>query len=170
MTVSLLEESTLLYLVEAIEDALGGLDKRPERLLLVGGASWPVRTQVAKAIAERNDMTYLSLGLPLSQALQDVPENKRPLKVEPAIEALLAARTEHSAIRWVLDHLEVLFLPELRVSAPQLLRRLARTRTIVAIWPGAYQDGWLTYAEPGHPEFIRERFLIHSYICIDHLL
>ena len=32
---------------------------------------------------------------------------------------------------------------------------LSGNRTVVATWSGTYVGGTLTYAEPGHPEFVQ---------------
>ncbi len=55
----------------------------------------------------------------------------------------------------LLDNLEILFDTELEVEPLRLIQVSSRNRTIVASWNGSYQDGTLTYAEPGHPEFIQ---------------
>jgi hypothetical protein len=57
----------------------------------------------------------------------------------------------------MLDNLEILFDSGLEVEPLRLLQLSSRNRTIVASWSGGYQDGTLTYAEPGHPEFIQIR-------------
>ena len=55
----------------------------------------------------------------------------------------------------LLDNLEILFDTGLEVEPLRLLQVSSRNRTIVASWNGAFQDGTLTYAEPGHPEFVQ---------------
>jgi len=164
----ILSPSDLETVVAGIVDRLADAEGKPDALLWVGGATWPVRTQVARAVAEATDKGYLSLSLPLSRSLQPIPPQRRPLKVQALVENLL--QDEAAPSGWVLDHLELLFLPELRISPVQLLRHLAKTRTILAIWPGKYHQGRLIYAEPGHPEYLRERIPPFSYLQIDDLL
>jgi hypothetical protein len=55
----------------------------------------------------------------------------------------------------LLDNLEVLFDAALEVEPLRLLQVLSRNRIVVASWNGSFRDGTLTYAEPGHPEFIQ---------------
>lgn len=52
----------------------------------------------------------------------------------------------------LLDDIEVLFAPSLALDPLKLLQSLARNRSIVAAWPGAFGDGFLTYADASHPE------------------
>ena len=58
-------------------------------------------------------------------------------------------------ITLALDNLEILFDTGLEVEPLRLLQVSSRNRTIVASWNGSFQAGTLTYAEPGHPEFIQ---------------
>lgn len=55
----------------------------------------------------------------------------------------------------LLDNLEILFDTALEVEPLRLLQVSSRNRAIVASWNGSFRDGTLTYAEPGHPEFIQ---------------
>jgi len=55
----------------------------------------------------------------------------------------------------LLDNLEILFDTGLEVEPLRLLQVSSRNRTIVASWNGSFRDGTLTYAEPGHPEFLQ---------------
>jgi hypothetical protein len=55
----------------------------------------------------------------------------------------------------LLDNLEILFDTGLEVEPLRLLQVSSRNRTIVASWNGTFQGGTLTYAEPGHPEFVQ---------------
>jgi len=49
----------------------------------------------------------------------------------------------------------ILFDASLEVEPLRLLQVSSRNRTVIASWNGSFQDGTLTYAEPGHPEFIQ---------------
>jgi len=49
----------------------------------------------------------------------------------------------------------ILFDTELEVEPLRLLQVSSRNRTIVVSWNGSFLAGTLTYAEPGHPEFIQ---------------
>ena len=48
----------------------------------------------------------------------------------------------------LLDNIELLFATELAQDPLRLLQSLSRNRTIVAAWPGNFDGGALTYAEP----------------------
>jgi hypothetical protein len=82
------------------------------------------------------------------------PRAERVGEVGQQFEALMASG-EPDVV--VLNNIEVLFLPELRVDLLAQLRHLARNRTIVVAWPGRWSAGTLIYAEPEHPEHFAGR-------------
>jgi hypothetical protein len=59
----------------------------------------------------------------------------------------------HATAVVILDNLEILFDPALKLDPLRLLQGMSRNRTIVAAWNGAYIEGSLTYAKPDHPEY-----------------
>jgi hypothetical protein len=66
----------------------------------------------------------------------------------------------------LLDNLEILFDSALEVEPLRLLQVGSRNRTVVASWSGAYTDGTLTYAEPGHPEFVQFKHVDAAVISV----
>jgi hypothetical protein len=89
------------------------------------------------------------VGLALGEVLLDVPPSERPMRVAAGLDELVRDRGPVV----LLDNLELLFEPSLRVDPLALLDGLSRSRTVVAAWNGAVVGPTLTYAEPGHPEF-----------------
>jgi hypothetical protein len=77
---------------------------------------------------------------------------QRSRQVEPLLKKVIAAVPGDVVL---LDNLEILFDIALEVTPLRLLQVSSRNRTIVATWNGTYRDGALTYAEPGHPEFVQ---------------
>ena len=56
----------------------------------------------------------------------------------------------------LLDHIEVLFSPELAQDPVRLLQSLSRNRILLISWPGKRDGTTLIYAEPGHPEYYKQ--------------
>src|SRR5690349_22773173 len=77
---------------------------------------------------------------------------ERSRQVERLLKELITAAPGEVVL---LDNLEILFDTGLEVEPLRLLQVSSRNRTVVASWNGPFQDGTLTYAEPGHPEFIQ---------------
>lgn len=92
----------------------------------------------------------LNLGLTLSQRLLDISSHQRPAQAPILLADLLAG--EEPAI---LYDIELLFDPTLQLEPLRALKAASRSRILLVLWPGAYEDHKLTYAEPGHPEYKR---------------
>lgn len=56
----------------------------------------------------------------------------------------------------LLDRIQLLMLPQLRVNAVDVLCRVARRRPVCVSWPGRLESGRLKYAHPDHPECLDE--------------
>lgn len=54
-----------------------------------------------------------------------------------------------------LDHIEILFAPELCLDVVRLLRTFSRNTTLLVAWPGDYSDVDVSYASSDHPEYQR---------------
>ncbi|MCX6018798.1 MAG: BREX-3 system P-loop-containing protein BrxF [Chloroflexi bacterium] len=121
------------------------------RLILVAGAAEVQRAHVLRGVAEQLGRPVLSLSCMLARALLDLGPQERALRLSAVLEDCLTAFEPPL----VLDRLELLFEPSLKIAPLRLLLTASRTRTVVAAWPGPLQDGFLSYARPGHPEFHR---------------
>lgn len=119
------------------------------RLILLTGSNWP---QDAPQHVQRivPDCIVLNLGLALSQRLLDISSHQRPAQAPILLADLLAG--EEPAM---LYDIELLFDPTLQLEPLRALKATSRSRILLVLWPGAYEDHKLTYAEPGHPEYKR---------------
>lgn len=107
-----------------------------------------------QALAAELGVPYVNVSLALSEALLPLPRAERPAHVGAELEALISAGNAPSVL---LDKVEVLFQPDLRVDVLARLRQLSRHRTLVVTWPGQWSGGVLTYASFEHPEHTEER-------------
>ena len=119
------------------------------RLLLLTGS------QDSGGVLERTERVIpgcviLNLGLTLSQRLLDIPSHQRPAQAPILLADLLAGQGP-----MMLYDLELLFDPTLQLEPLRALKAASRSRILLVLWPGAYEDHKLTYAEPGHPEYKR---------------
>lgn len=105
----------------------------------------------------------MNLGLTLSHALLDVPRRHRAVSVTQVLADLLDAVPGDTIL---LDHLQVLFTPELAQDPVRLLQGLSRNRPLVASWPGERDGTTLLYGEPGHPEYYKQAIPELMYIEI----
>jgi hypothetical protein len=64
------------------------------------------------------------------------------------------------------NHIELLFHPVLQLDPVRLFMNLSRNKTLIIAWSGEYQNGILTYAESGHPEYKEYRDVDAKIITI----
>ncbi len=121
------------------------------RLVLVVGPRACGKTAALLNVARRTGYPYVNVSLELSRRLLDLPARQRPRQVLPLLRSIIGESDQAVVL---LDNLEILFEPPLHQRPIDVLKRLSRTRTIVATWRGTVTDGVLTYAMPGHPEYL----------------
>ncbi len=121
------------------------------RLLLVAGPSGSGKTAALQDVATRTSAQLLNLNLELSRRMLDLTERQRALQLPRVLEEVVG-RDEPLV---VLDNIEILFDVTLKQDPLRLLQGMSRTRTVVAAWNGTLENGYLSYATPGHPEYRR---------------
>jgi hypothetical protein len=86
--------------------------------------------------------------------LAAIPQKQRHLQVGTILRDLTDEHANGDLL--LLDNIELLFDRSLQLDPLDLLKRHARSRRVVAVWPGELQGdtstGRLTYADIGHPE------------------
>ena len=133
------------------------------RLILVVAPSGSRKTTTLKTVQERSDAPILNVSLEVSRQLLELTERQRKLQAPRAlgdIVAQAAAKGEDQrppkALDFILlDNVELLFDPGLAIDPLRLLEDISRNWTLVVAWPGRAENGWLTHAQPGHPEYRR---------------
>ena len=136
-----------------IETLVRQVKGRYEQLVLVVGPAGSGITEALRQVERSTGYPYVSLGLDLSQRLLEIPARRRPFQASRAVESIVEDR--HSEVVF-LDNLELLFDRSLHLNPLSSLRKLSRSRVIVAAWPGSTDGTWITYAAPGHREYRRE--------------
>ena len=142
----------ILTFQDALRDQIEHAPQQYHQLIiLLNPNRQPIDFDV-KETADKFGSGYINLGLELSQALLDLTERQRALKL-PQLVDQIANRFDGKAV--LLDHIEVLFETELKQDPLRLLQGLSRNRIILAMWNGPIVKGYLTYAVPDHPEYRR---------------
>lgn len=139
---------TLAQLEEAIQQAAN----QYFRLVILAGVPGSGKTAALQSVAHKAGCGVVNVNLELSQKMLELTRKQRSRQVERLLKDVIAATPGDVA---VLDNLEILFDTGLEVEPLRLLQVSSRNRTIVASWSGTYVGGTLTYAEPGHPEFVQ---------------
>lgn len=139
---------TTTTLEQAIEQAAS----QYFRLVILAGTPGSGKTAALQSVAQKVGCTLVNVNLELSKRMLELTRTQRSRQVERMLKEVIAAVPGDVVL---LDNMEILFDTALEVEPLRLLQLSSRNRTIVASWNGSFRDGTLTYAEPGHPEFIQ---------------
>lgn len=135
-------------LEQAIEQAAG----QYFRLVILAGTPGSGKTVALQSVAQKVGCPLVNVNLELSKRMLELTRTQRSRQVERLLKEVTAAVPGDVVL---LDNTEILFDTALEIEPLRLLQLSSRNRTIVASWNGSFRDGTLTYAEPGHPEFIQ---------------
>jgi RNase adaptor protein for sRNA GlmZ degradation len=124
------------------------------RLVILVGQPGSGKTSALQSLAHKVECQIVNVNLELSKRMLELTRTQRSRQVERLLKEVVTDVTGEIVL---LDNLEILFDTGLEVEPLRLLQLLSRNRTIVASWSGTYRDSVLTYAEPGHPEFVQFR-------------
>lgn len=99
----------------------------------------------------------ISIGILLSDTLQNVSETSRAERLEDCFNSILPQIGDVS-----LCHIDILFDPAWYLDVLRLLQLAARNRLVYLVWPGTINGKVLSYAQPGFDDY--KTFDINNYI------
>jgi len=122
------------------------------RLAIIVGASGAGKSALMATMANRLSGKVVNVNLEISKRMLALTSRQRTLELGRLLSEALSGDSSTPAF---LDNIEMLFEPTLAQDTIRLLKSVARDRTVVVTWNGRVVDGFLTYAEPAHPEYYR---------------
>jgi hypothetical protein len=134
-------EYTLQQAIKEIDDGV-----RRHRLIIITNCP-----DITEKQAKTAGVILLNLNLKLSEKLIDITQSKRNRAISAVINEIMAGCPQDQVI--LVNHCEILFLPELQQDPIRLFEEISKERTIVLLWPGINEDGVLSYAQPWHSEY-----------------
>lgn len=134
----------------AIDTALARAEAAYHKVVLIVGRTGSGKSTMLRSLSQQ--MPLVNLGLDLSAKLLPLTTRERKLKAPDIVAELLDA---HTAPRLAVDNTEIVFDPALMLNPLGLLQSISRTRLLVWSWNGSVENGHVTYAYPGHPEYQR---------------
>nr|WP_279290151.1 BREX-3 system P-loop-containing protein BrxF [Vibrio parahaemolyticus] len=143
VTASLLKERVFSQVSSAIREA----EFRSHKLVLVVLAD-EVRLQVEQELM-KDDIELLNLSKHLSNRLVSLSLKERQKVLDKEVSNIAAACDSST---W-LTKLDLLCEPSLNCDPIWLLKWLAKSQLIVAIWPGVIDGPSLTYSVPGREDY-----------------
>lgn len=109
--------------------------------------------QFQSTIPSFDDFKKINVNKILSQKLLEIPKQEYPLYV---YEILFGAFENKDEV-YILQHIDILFDPELKILPTQLFEQISKVYKLIVEWPGTYEDGQLYYSEYGHPEYFESK-------------
>lgn len=134
--------------LDKLERLVGEIgDLQSKLILLVGNAG---KTRLLRTLAERLNVAPFNVGVKLGHRLAATPASARGFSANELLREITDSALGDAPL--LLDNIEVLFEPSLKINPLDLVKRLAHSRRVVAVWPGEMRDDRLVYASTGHPE------------------
>ena len=133
-----------------LKQLIGDVSNLNSKLILLVGPSRSGKTQLLRQLSAKLNLEPLNVGLELGRRLAATPNNKRGFSAGELLREI--ADKERTEDPLLLDNLELLFEPSLHINPLDLVRRLAHSKRVVAVWPGELRGDRLVYADMSHPE------------------
>ena len=137
-------------MLSKLEKLIGEIDDLNVKLILFVGPSRSGKTQLLRQLSNKLKIEPINVGLELGRRLATMPNNKRGFSAGELLREI--ADKERTEEPLLLDNLELLFEPGLQINPLDLVRRLAHSKRVVAVWPGELRGDRLVYADISHPE------------------
>jgi Cdc6-like AAA superfamily ATPase len=148
--------------MESIISLLSGAETMVYKLILLVSPSGSGKTVILREVSRREDIPYVNVNLELSRKLLGVEVKQRYRKAQRLLEEIIESR---APLVIVLDNIEMLFEPSLRLDVLGCLKQLSRRRVVVAAWNGVYENS-LTYASPEHAREFRRFSVDHDVLIV----
>lgn len=152
-------EKILQQLLQAIKAA----NDLYHRLVLIVGPSGAGKTTILTKAAVSLQLPLKNVNQELSKELLELTGKQRSIRLPACLEEIIGK--DQSVV--LLDNIEILFDVNLHQNPLQLLKGFARNTCIVAAWNGNISADNLLYADPGHPEFRREKIKDILIVSLD---
>lgn len=133
-----------------LERLIGEIGDLNSKLVLLVGASRSGKTKLLRELGTKLNIEPLNVGLELGRRLAATPINKRGFSAGELLREI--ADKERTDDPLLLDNLELLFEKSLQINPLDLVKRLAHSKRVVAVWPGELRGDRLIYADMSHPE------------------
>lgn len=138
-------------MIAQLERLIAEIGDLNSKLVLLVGASRSGKTKLLRELAARLNIKPLNVGLELGRQLAATPINKRGFSAGELLREI-ADEERAEDLLLLLDNLELLFEKSVQINPLDLLKRLAHSKRVVAVWPGELRGDRLIYADMSHPE------------------
>jgi hypothetical protein len=139
-----------MSMLARLEQLIAEICNLNSKLILLVGPGRCGKTQLLRQLGAKFNIEPLNVGLELGRRLAATPNNKRGFSAGELLREI--ADKDRTEAPLLLDNLELLFEPGLQINPLDLVKRLAHSKRVVAVWPGELRGDRLVYADMSHPE------------------
>ncbi|MFA9439963.1 BREX-3 system P-loop-containing protein BrxF [Uliginosibacterium sp. sgz301328] len=137
-------------MIAQLERFVGEIGDINSKLILLVGPSRSGKTQLLRQLGAKVNVDPLNVSLELGRRLAATPNHKRGFSAGELLREIADKERDDDPL--LLDNLELLFEPSLHINPLDIVRRLAHSKRVVAVWPGDLRGDHLVYADMSHPE------------------
>ena len=137
-------------MIAKLEQLIGEIGDLNSKLILLVGPSHSGKTSLLRELGVKLHFDPVNVGLELGRRLAATPNNKRGFSAGELLREI--TDREQTGDLLLLDNLELLFEKGLQINPLDLVKRVAHSKRVVAVWPGELRGDRLIYADMGHPE------------------
>jgi len=135
-----------------LERYLGQLGELNTKLIVLAGPRGSGKTKLLRELGDKMGVQPLNINLELGRRFAATSQAARGFSAGQLLRDI-ADRERNDSDLLLLDNLELLFERGLQINPLDLIKRLAHSKRIVAVWPGELRGNRLYYAEMTHPEY-----------------
>jgi hypothetical protein len=132
------------------------------RLVILAAPAGAGKTAALRDVHERTGAPLVNVNLELSRRMLELTGRQRALQLPRLLSEIVNASGGDVVL---LDNIELMFDISLKQDPLRLLQGLSRNKTLVVVWNGPVNGGYLTYAMPEHPEY--RRYIIRDLIIVN---
>ena len=137
----------MLTKLERYVDQLGEMHTK---LIVLTGLPGSGKTKLLHALGNKLGIDLLNVNLELGRRLSATPHAARGFSAGQLLRYIADKQRKEEVL--LLDNIELLFERGLQINPLDLIKRLAHSKRVVAVWPGELRGNRLYYAEMTHPE------------------
>jgi hypothetical protein len=141
-----------MSMLTKLDDCLQQLGELHTKLIVLAGARGSGKTKLLHELGIKLGVEPLNVNLELGRGLSGISAAGRSFAAGQLLRDI-AEKDGKEGNLLLLDNIELLFEQGLQINPLDLMKRLAHSKRVVAVWPGELRGNRLYYAEMTHPEY-----------------
>jgi len=132
--------------VQRVVECLREAEQTAEKLVLIVGQPGSGKSKIMRELSMMRGWKYVDCRELITDDILEMIPKVRAQEAPHIISKILAS---YNAEVILLDDIQILFIPVLKLEPVELLRQLSRKFSLVVAWPGEFEAGKLISAAGG---------------------